>query len=97
MPLRSLKRSSPCGALTAGAAVVAATVVAAATEVAGGTEVSDDELPHNSRTADETGWVRSPAWNRERNTGSVGDEVSVVVAEAILTGVTVRLSGKLDR
>ena len=31
------------------------TEVAGATEIAGATEVSDEELPHNSRTADETG------------------------------------------
>ena len=59
MPLRSLKRSSPCGALTVGVAdddAVAAGVAGAADA----TEISDEELPHNSRTADETGWVRSP-------------------------------------
>ena len=66
MPLRSLKRSSPCGALTVGvgvdedAEVAVATGAAEATWVADATEVSDDELPHNSRTADETGWARSP-------------------------------------
>ena len=71
VPLRSLKRSSGCGARTVGVcvnAVVAAalevagaTDVAVALEVAGATEVSDEELPHNSLTTGEIGSDRSPA------------------------------------
>src|SRR3954470_24445831 len=100
MPARSLKRSRRCGARSSGVcvndAVALATEVAGATGVAGATEVSEDELPDNSRTVDEIGWVRSPV-NTERNTGSL-DEVFVVVdANAIVTGVTVLTSGKLDR
>ena len=76
----------------------AATEAAGATELAGATEVSDDELPQSSRTLGETGSVRSPAWNNERKIGSVGGEVLVVVeADATVTGVTVRTSGKLER
>ena len=30
-------------------------------EEAGGSDVSDAELPHNSRTAWETGWLRPPS------------------------------------
>ena len=72
------------------AGVAPASEVAAATGVAAATEVSDEELPHNSRTAGETGSVRSPAWNSERKTGAAGGEVSVAVdAEASVTGVTV--------
>src|ERR1700739_1913909 len=96
MPLRSLKRSSPCGALTVGVAdgdAVAAGVAGAAEA----TEISDEELPHNSRTADETGWVRSPDWNSERKVGSAGAEFVVPDAEAVVTGAAERTSGKLDR
>src|SRR5664279_1844059 len=111
MPARSLNRSSRCGARTSGvraesgspelagaADVTFATEIAGATGVADATEVSDDELPQSSRTLGETGSVRSPAWNSERKSGSVGGEVLVVVeAEATVTGVTVRTSGKLWR
>ena len=37
-------------------------------------------LPHNSCTAGEIGWVRSPAWNSERKIGSV-DAVCVRACE----------------
>jgi hypothetical protein len=56
VPLRSLKRSSGCGARTFGVcAESGGTEAAIVTEVALATEVSDEELPHNSRTAGETG------------------------------------------
>ena len=45
--------------------------------------------------AGETGWVRSPTWNRERNIGSVGAELfAVVEADAVATDPA---SGKLER
>lgn len=45
--------------------------------------------------AGETGWVRSPAWNNERNIGSVGaDSFAVVEADAVVIDPT---SGKLER
>jgi hypothetical protein len=48
-------------AVVADAAEVAdATGVAGATVAADATDIAGEELPHNSRTADETGWVRSP-------------------------------------
>jgi hypothetical protein len=93
VPLRSLKRSSPCGALVL---VAGAEVVVADATVADPTDVSDDALPHNSWIAGETGWLRSPAWNSERNAGRVGaDALVVFAADAIVTGVAV--TGKLDR
>ena len=99
MPSRSLKRSSGCGGRTLGVCAEADdTEVAGATDAAGATEVSDEELPHNSRTADDSGSVRSPAWNSERKIGSVRDEVLVVVdANATVAGVTVLISGKVDK
>ena len=100
MPLRSLKRSSPCGALALAAGVE---VVAAEATVAEPTDVSDDASPHNSWIAGETGWVRSPAaWNSERNGGRVGaDALAVLVAvvfdaDAIVTAGAA-VTGKLDR
>ena len=98
MPLRSLKRSSDCGGPAFGARGEIAEATTGAAEFAGATEASDEEFPHNSCTAGETGCARSPAWNSERNTGAAGGEVLVVVdAEAIVTGTTDRVSGKLDR
>src|SRR2546430_11118586 len=71
MPLRSLKRSSGCSARTSGVRPESCVPeLAGTTEFAGATEVSDDELPHNSCTAGEIGWERSPAWNSERKIGS---------------------------
>ena len=71
VPLRSLKRSSPCDARAAEigvdeavavatglvAGVAEATWVATATGVedAGTSDVSEPELPHNFRTVEETG------------------------------------------
>src|ERR1700716_69360 len=56
VPLRSLKRSSGWSARTLGVCTESGrTEAAPATEVALATEVSDEELPHNSRTAGETG------------------------------------------
>ena len=67
VPLRSLKRSSPCevraaeigidDAVAVATGVAEATWVVAATgvEVAGRSEVSEPELPHNFRTVEETG------------------------------------------
>ena len=52
--MRSLKRSSGCGARTVGVRVgseeIGEVIVTdvGATDVAGATDVSDDELPHNS-------------------------------------------------
>ena len=57
-PLRSLNRSSGCGGRTVGCTgEVEAAVLIGVTE---GTDVSDEELPHNSRTAGETGCDLSP-------------------------------------
>src|SRR5271169_3405513 len=97
MPARSLKRSSvpPLAGFTGTDGMDAAD--ATATELAGLSEVSDEELPHNSRTACETGWARSPTWNSERNIGSAACEFVVVEAEATVTGATVRTSGNVDR
>ena len=79
--MRSLNRSSGCGASAFGAALAA--------------EVSDEELPHRARTVEETGCAFASAWNSEWNTGAPG-EVSVAAdADAILTGATVRVSGKV--
>ena len=86
MPLGSLKRSSGPGARTSGVLPDSAVTEAAV--------VSDEELPHNSCTAGEIGWVRSPAWNSERKIGSVCADP---VCDAAVTGVTVRESGKLER
>jgi len=86
VPLRSLNRSSGCGARTAGFCDNA--------DVAEATEVNEEELPHNSRTVEETGSVRSLAWNSERN---AGEELAGVEAEAIATGVTVRALGNVER
>src|SRR3981189_716809 len=105
MPLRSLKRSSRCGARMVGVRAESAdtkfALASAGTDPTGGagiTEVSDAEAPHNFWTVGETGWVRSLAWNSERKIGSVGGEVLVADdADAMVTGVTVRASGKLDR
>lgn len=45
--------------------------------------------------AGETGWVRSPTWNSERNIGSAGaDKSAVVEADAVVADPT---SGKLER
>ena len=45
--------------------------------------------------AGETGWVRSPTWNSERNIGSAGAELlAVVEADAVVADPT---SGKLER
>ena len=54
--------------------------------------VRDDEPPHNSCTAGEIGWLRSPAWNRVRNIGCCcgRDAVFNSVPVVALTGVTVR-------
>src|ERR1700710_2491405 len=72
LPLRSLKRSSRPGGRISG--LRPAKACAALVDEIGATlaVVSDDELPHNSCTAGETGCVRSPAWYIERKTGSVG-------------------------
>src|SRR6201991_2336944 len=89
VPLRSLNKSSGCGARTLGVC-----------EPGDGTEVSDAPLPHNSCTADETGCARSPAWNSERKTGRPGccsDAVVIAACDDAATGVTARASGKLDR
>jgi hypothetical protein len=69
--------------------VAGSTEVAGGTEVAGATEVSEEELPHNSRTAGETGSARSPSWNKERKAEPPGAELFVAVeADAMVTGVT---------
>ena len=68
MPKRSLNRSSRPGARTSGL-LVGSEAMGLATETVVGV-VSDDELPHNSCTAGEIGWLRSPAWNSERKIGS---------------------------
>jgi len=83
VPLRSLNRSSGCGAATFGALA---------------TEVSDEELPHSARTVDETGCAFSSAWNSERKAGAPGSEVPVAAeADATVIGVTVRASGNVER
>src|SRR4029077_16911917 len=90
VPLRSLNRSSRPGGRTSGVCPDSDDAgVADATA-----EVSDDELPHNSCTAGEIGWVRSPAWNSERKIGSGCAEA---VCDAADTGATARESGKLAR
>ena len=46
--------------------------------------MSEDPLPHNSWTAGEIGWVRSPPWNSERKIGSgCTDAVCDVAAQEI--------------
>ena len=106
MPLRSLKRSSGCGARTSGVrpqsgvtALAGATEFVGATEVAGATGVRDAGLPHNSCTPGEIGCERSPAWNSERKIGSFccSDAVFNTGCVAAVTGVTLRESGKLER
>ena len=77
--MRSLNRSSRPDEPTAGVACA----------------VNEPELPHNSCTAGETGWVRSPAWNSERKTGAVCCADAVVCAVAD-NGVTARESGKVE-
>src|SRR5882762_7584241 len=87
VPLRSLNRSSGCGARILGVCD-------------DGTEVSEEPLPHNACTAGETGCTRSPAWNSERKTGRSGccsDAVVIVACDDAAAGVTGRASGKLDR
>src|SRR5438445_12937911 len=98
MPLRSLKRSSGCGARTSGVRPESCVPeLAGTTEFAGATEVSDDELPHNSCTAGEIGWERSPAWHSERKIGSFGCSDAVFNTGRVAVVVTVRESGKLER
>ena len=83
MPLRSLNRSSGCGAPALGAAF--------------GGEVSDEELPHSARTVDETGWEFSSAWNSERNIGAPCGEAGLGAdADAILTAVLADLEKDTD-
>src|SRR5689334_15490564 len=55
--------------------------------------------PHNSCTAGEIGWGRSPAWNSVRNIGSCcgRDAVFISVPAVALTGVTARASGMIER
>ena len=88
VPSRSLKRSSRPGARTSGIWLPAEARFARA-----------DELPHNSCTVGEIGWVRSPAWNSVRNIGSCcgKDAVFNSVPVVALTGVTVRTSGMVER
>src|SRR3954447_26883091 len=80
VPLRSLNRSSGCGARTFGVG-----------DDGDATAVSEEPLPHNSCTACETGCARSPAWNNERNIGWPGccSEAEVIVAcDDAAAGVT---------
>ena len=97
VPLRSLKRSSRPGGRISG--LRPAKACAALVDEIGATlaVVSDDELPHNSCTAGETGCVRSPAWNIERKIGSVGCGGFSADANDIAAGVTGRAAGKLER
>src|SRR5258706_12605380 len=93
VPLRSLKRSSGPGARASGVWLTAGPASAAGAAFA--TDVSDEFLPHNSRTVGEIGCARSPlAWNSERKIGSLDGAAE---AEATVTGVTARTSGKLER
>src|SRR5437016_732625 len=87
VPLRSLNRSSGCGARTVG-------VCEESDAFAVARDVSDEPLPHNSCTAADTGCARSPAWNSERNIGWPGASDTVA---SVAAGVTGRASGKLDR
>jgi hypothetical protein len=75
-PLRSLKRSSGCGARTLGCADEAEGAVLSG--VADATDTSEEELLHNSRTAGETGCDLSPPRNSVRNIGSLCTEATVV-------------------
>ena len=92
-----MRADRDCAALADEISVTLATEVADATDVADATEVSDEELPHNSCTAGESGCARSPAWNRERKIGSVGCEWVCADASDRVAGVTARESGKLER
>ena len=79
MPLRSLNRSSPCGALTLEVSLAGAALA---------TDVSEDDSPHNLWIAGETGWDRSPAWNNERKLVSPAVEPSAADdADATVTGL----------
>src|ERR1700752_2626749 len=85
VPSRSLKRSSRPGERTSGGAEAKFT--------------RDVGFAHNSCTAGEIGWARSPAWNSVRNIGSRcgSDAVFNSVLVVALIGVTVRASGMVER
>jgi len=54
-------------------------------------DVNDEELPHNSCTAGETGWDRSPAWNSERKIRSDGGVLVALAEMAMASGIGARM------